>query len=96
MSGYGCVGISTGVPNDAYSFSGGWHKASKLILCAVMLRGRHRGLPVAIDRAVRLPGGVEKELGREEEEDAELRRSMSIRRLSFGPGVGRAAKLSAK
>jgi Trk-type K+ transport system membrane component len=55
VSGYGCVGISTGLPNQAYSFSGGWHKASKLILCAVMLRGRHRGLPVALDRAVRLP-----------------------------------------
>ena len=26
-----------------------------MILCAVMLRGRHRGLPVALDRAVRLP-----------------------------------------
>lgn len=56
VSGYGCVGISTGLPDQAYSFSGGWHKASKLILCAVMLRGRHRGLPVALDRAVRLPG----------------------------------------
>lgn len=28
---------------------------SKLILCAVMLRGRHRGLPDAIDRSVLLP-----------------------------------------
>ena len=28
---------------------------SKLIVCAVMLRGRHRGLPVALDRAVLLP-----------------------------------------
>jgi Trk-type K+ transport system membrane component len=85
VSGYGCVGISTGLPNEAYSFSGGWHKASKLILCAVMLRGRHRGLPVALDRAVRLPKGVEHELGREEEEDAVLRKSMSIRRMSFAP-----------
>ena len=56
VSGYGCVGISTGLPNEDYSFSGGWHVASKLIFCAVMLRGRHRGLPVALDRAVRLPG----------------------------------------
>ncbi|TVY39003.1 High-affinity potassium transport protein [Lachnellula subtilissima] len=57
VSAYGCVGISPGLPTQAYSFSGGWHKASKLILCAVMIRGRHRGLPVALDRAVRLPGG---------------------------------------
>ncbi|MCJ1309621.1 hypothetical protein MMC25_003281 [Agyrium rufum] len=26
VSGYGCVGISVGLPNVAYSFCGGWHK----------------------------------------------------------------------
>ena len=31
------------------------HTLSKLVVCAVMLRGRHRGLPVALDRAVLLP-----------------------------------------
>ena len=31
------------------------HTVSKLIICAVMLRGRHRGLPVAVDRAIMLP-----------------------------------------
>jgi Trk-type K+ transport system membrane component len=77
VSGYGCVGISTGLPNEAYSFSGGWKAASKLVLCGVMLRGRHRGLPVSLDRAVRLPGG-EQEEAVEEEENA--RRSMSVRR----------------
>ena len=56
VSGYGCVGISVGIPWENYSFSGTWHKGSKLILCFVMLRGRHRGLPVAIDKAVLLPG----------------------------------------
>jgi Trk-type K+ transport system membrane component len=74
VSGYGCVGISTGLPNESYSFSGGWHVTSKLILCAVMLRGRHRGLPVAIDRAVLLPEGS---LAAKEEEDHELRRAMT-------------------
>ncbi|CZT05718.1 related to potassium transport protein TRK1, high-affinity [Rhynchosporium graminicola] len=61
MSGYGCVGISTGMKGEAYSFSGGWSKASKVVLCGVMLRGRHRGLPVKMDRAVRLPGWDEDE-----------------------------------
>lgn len=70
VSAYGCVGISTGLPNEAYSFSGGWHIASKLILVAVMIRGRHRGLPVAIDRAVLLPG----EMGQTEEEDWQIQR----------------------
>jgi Trk-type K+ transport system membrane component len=79
VSGYGCVGISTGLPNAAYSFSGGWHKTSKLILCAVMLRGRHRGLPVALDRAVRLPGAGGEKLGEQEEEDRIVRsRTRSI------------------
>jgi Trk-type K+ transport system membrane component len=41
VSAYGCVGISVGVPWDAYSFCGSWSTLSKLILCAVMLRGRH-------------------------------------------------------
>lgn len=67
VSAYGCVGVSTGVPWAAYSFSGAWHTLSKLILCAVMLRGRHRGLPVAIDKAILLP---DKTLAWAEEEDA--------------------------
>ncbi|KAK5130859.1 hypothetical protein LTR08_001631 [Meristemomyces frigidus] len=57
VSGYGCVGISVGLPGADYSFCGAWHGGSKLVLAAVMLRGRHRGLPVAIDKAVLLPGG---------------------------------------
>nr|XP_018267116.1 potassium ion transporter [Kwoniella dejecticola CBS 10117]OBR89274.1 potassium ion transporter [Kwoniella dejecticola CBS 10117] len=55
VSAYGTVGLSLGVPDDNYSFSGGFRKLSKLIMVVVMLRGRHRGLPVAIDRAVMLP-----------------------------------------
>ena len=75
VSAYGCVGISVGIPNAAYSFCGAWHKGSKLILCAVMLRGRHRGLPVAIDRAILLPG---EHLARAEDEDAKIRRERSM------------------
>lgn len=77
VSAYGCVGISVGVPHDAYSFSGGLHTLSKLVLCAVMIRGRHRGLPVAIDKAVLLPGeGVDEA----EEEDGEIRMERTISR----------------
>ncbi|KAI0473571.1 TrkH-domain-containing protein [Xylariaceae sp. FL0804] len=79
VSAYGTVGISIGLPNVAYSFSGGWYPGSKLVLCAVMLRGRHRGLPVALDRAVRLPGD---DMHKVEEEDHLIRRSMSVRRPS--------------
>ncbi len=80
VSAYGCVGISVGLPTAAYSFSGGWHGGSKLVLCLVMLRGRHRGLPVALDRAVRFPG---EQLHRDEEEDYRIRRSMTSRRMSI-------------
>lgn len=56
VSAYGTVGLSLGVPYDSYSFCGAWKKLSKLILITVMLRGRHRILPLAIDRAVLVPG----------------------------------------
>lgn len=56
VSAYGTIGLTLGLPNDDYSFSGAWHVLSKLILVLVMLRGRHRILPMAVDRAVLLPG----------------------------------------
>jgi len=55
ISAYGTVGLSFGTPGQNYSLSGALHPLSKIILCMVMIRGRHRGLPVAIDRAVLLP-----------------------------------------
>jgi Trk-type K+ transport system membrane component len=77
ISAYGCVGISTGLPDQMYSFSGGWHVVSKLVLCAVMIRGRHRGLPVAIDKAILLPG---EHLAAAEEEDAQIRIQRTLSR----------------
>ncbi|KAJ5948297.1 hypothetical protein N7466_001312 [Penicillium verhagenii] len=71
VSAYGCVGVSVGYPGKNYSFCGAWHPISKLILAAVALRGRHRGLPVAIDKAIMLPT---ESLAWAEEEDAALRR----------------------
>ncbi|KAJ5779970.1 hypothetical protein N7457_005130 [Penicillium paradoxum] len=71
VSAYGCVGVSLGFPGKNYSFCGAWHTISKLILAAVCLRGRHRGLPVAIDKAIMLPS---ESLAWAEEEDAALRR----------------------
>ncbi|KAF7547451.1 hypothetical protein G7Z17_g7721 [Cylindrodendrum hubeiense] len=79
VSAYGCVGLSVGLPGANYSFSGGMHAGSKVILCIVMLRGRHRGLPVALDKAVRLPRDT---LHKEEEEDSRLRRTMTMNRIA--------------
>ncbi|WFD32609.1 hypothetical protein MSPP1_003657 [Malassezia sp. CBS 17886] len=55
VSGYGTVGLSIGslVRNTAQA--GDYTVISKLVMISVMMRGRHRGLPVALDRAVVLP-----------------------------------------
>ncbi|ORY31209.1 cation transport protein-domain-containing protein [Naematelia encephala] len=76
VSAYGTVGLSLGVGNDNYSLSGSFRKLSKLVVCVVMLRGRHRGLPVAIDRAVMLP----RDFTAQEEEEFEEERSRRMSR----------------
>ncbi|WWC68336.1 uncharacterized protein I206_102261 [Kwoniella pini CBS 10737] len=54
-SAYSVIGLSLGTPNNNFSFVGELGYASKIVIILVMLRGRHRGLPVAIDRAILLP-----------------------------------------
>ncbi|KAK4687581.1 Trk/Ktr/HKT type cation transporter, partial [Tremellales sp. Uapishka_1] len=54
-SGYGTVGLSYGNPYNTSSLSASFRKISKLIMILLMLRGRHRGLPLAIDRASMFP-----------------------------------------
>ncbi|GAA5992419.1 hypothetical protein JCM11641_002901 [Rhodosporidiobolus odoratus] len=60
VSAYGTVGLSLGNSRTNTSLSGVLSTLSKLIVIAVMIRGRHRGLPIAIDRAVLLPSDLEK------------------------------------
>lgn len=57
VSAYGNVGLSLGYPTVLTSLSGQFRPFSKVVVCAMMVRGRHRGLPYALDRAVKLPGG---------------------------------------
>jgi len=84
VSGYGTVGLSLGVPYDNFSFSGALRPLSKLIICAVMLRGRHRGLPVAIDRAVMLPFEFDSafEKGSFDQDETDDRASVSANRTA--------------
>jgi hypothetical protein len=42
-----------------YSLCGSFHPGSKLVLACVMIRGRHRGLPIAIDRSILLPSDLD-------------------------------------
>ncbi|KAI9275776.1 cation transport protein-domain-containing protein [Phascolomyces articulosus] len=55
VSAFGNAGSSTGYPGVTTSQSGNYHTLSKLVLIILMYRGRHRGLPSAIDHAVLLP-----------------------------------------
>ncbi|KAK0609306.1 Potassium transport protein 1 [Lasiodiplodia hormozganensis] len=58
VSAYGNVGLSLGYPTVLTSLSGEFTTFSKLVICAMMIRGRHRGLPYSLDRAIVLPSDV--------------------------------------
>lgn len=55
ISAYGTVGLSMGVPNVNASLCSQFSVVGKLIIIAMQVRGRHRGLPYGLDRAVLLP-----------------------------------------
>lgn len=55
VSAYGTVGLSLGYPTNDASFSAEFGVISKLVIIAMQIRGRHRGLPYGLDRAVLLP-----------------------------------------
>ena len=80
VSAYGTVGLSQGYPGTNASFSAQFKPLSKLIVIALQIRGRHRGLPYALDRAILLPS---ESLHRTEEEVAAKR----ARRSSVPPGA---------
>lgn len=81
VSGYTNIGLSVGLPGQSYSFAGGWYAGSKLVMVAMMIRGRHRGLPVALDHAVKLH--KPRDDGKKQDEDAEIRRSIGRNRASI-------------
>lgn len=55
VSAYGTVGLSLGYPTINASFSGKFGVIGKLVIIAMQIRGRHRGLPYELDRAILLP-----------------------------------------
>jgi len=55
VSAYGTVGLSLGYPTINASLSAEFGVIGKLIIIAMQIRGRHRGLPYELDRAVLLP-----------------------------------------
>ncbi|UKZ51915.1 hypothetical protein TrVGV298_005680 [Trichoderma virens] len=85
VSAYGTVGLSMGVPNVNASLCSQFSVVGKLIIVAMQIRGRHRGLPYGLDRAVILPS--EARLKREQEEsEAALARTNTA--VSTGATTG--------
>ncbi|KAI1110015.1 cation transport protein-domain-containing protein [Nemania sp. NC0429] len=82
VSAYGTVGMSLGYPNTNASLCAQFSVLGKLIIIAMMIRGRHRGLPYGLDRAILLPS---EDLNRKEAEDAELRLQRRQSGLSVAP-----------
>ncbi|KAH7110050.1 cation transport protein-domain-containing protein [Dactylonectria estremocensis] len=54
-SAYGNVGLSLGYPTVSTSLCGMFGTFGKVVICFMMIRGRHRGLPYTLDRAIMLP-----------------------------------------
>ncbi len=79
VSAYGTVGLSLGFPTINASFSAEFKVISKLVIIAMQVRGRHRGLPYELDRAVLLPS--EK---LQQKEAGEAERMLQRRRSSLG------------
>jgi len=79
VSAYGTVGLSLGYPTINASFSAEFKTLAKLVIIAMQVRGRHRGLPYELDRAVLLPS--EK---LQAKEAGEGQRMLQRRRSSIG------------
>ena len=91
VSAYGTVGLSLGYPDFNTSFSGRFGVLSKLVIIAMQIRGRHRGLPYELDRAILLPS---ESLHQKEDADAAKRmlqrRSSNLSQLEMSPTTGSA------
>ena len=78
VSAYGTVGLSLGYPTINASFSAEFHVLSKLVIIAMQIRGRHRGLPYELDRAILLPSESLQEKEMKEEQRILARRRSSV------------------
>ncbi|EXJ69963.1 uncharacterized protein A1O5_07036 [Cladophialophora psammophila CBS 110553] len=82
VSAYGTVGLSLGYPTINASFSAEFHTLSKLVIIAMQIRGRHRGLPYELDRAILLPS--ESLQAKEAKEAERVMSRVQRRRSSLG------------
>jgi Trk-type K+ transport system membrane component len=87
VSAFGCVGASLGGSIPGTSQSVDYRTLSKLVLIILMYRGRHRGLPAAIDHAVLLPS-EQLNWSNTDDERQQLRRCPSCITTATGNGPG--------
>jgi hypothetical protein len=92
VSAYGTVGLSLGYKEGNASLSAQFSVVGKLVIIAMMIRGRHRGLPYGLDRAILLPS---ESLNAKEAADADARaaRQQTAGAVAGGP-QGRIASAS--
>ncbi|KAL4867106.1 hypothetical protein BDV12DRAFT_171966 [Aspergillus spectabilis] len=86
VSAYGTVGLSLGYPGVNASFVSQFRVISTLVIIAMQIRGRHRGLPYSLDRAILLPS---ESLQQKEIVDAERRMRRRASNLSQIGSLGR-------
>lgn len=86
VSAYGTVGLSLGYPGINASFCAEFKVLSKLVIIAMQIRGRHRGLPYALDRAILLPS---ESLHKKENADATMRarRNSNLSEMAIAEGL---------
>ncbi|KAG9244703.1 cation transport protein-domain-containing protein [Calycina marina] len=82
VSAYGTVGLSLGYTGFDTSLSGQFSTISKLVIIAMQIRGRHRGLPFELDRAILLPSEHLQQQEIDEARNLALRRSNTMLGMS--------------
>ena len=82
VSAYGTVGMSLGYANGDESLSSQFSVIGKLVIMAMVIRGRHRGLPYGLDRAILLPS---ESLNATEAADAMARHPSHTSAMTGGP-----------
>ncbi|KAL2259329.1 hypothetical protein VTK26DRAFT_7046 [Humicola hyalothermophila] len=83
VSAYGTVGMSLGHPSVNASLCSKFSVIGKLVIVAMVIRGRHRGLPYGLDRAILLPS---ESLNATEAADADARMARLMSRTSAATG----------
>lgn len=98
VSAYGTVGLSMGAAGVNASLCSQFSVVGKLVIIALQIRGRHRGLPYGLDKAVLLPSEARFKKEAEEAEAALARMSTAPTAITTGlqrlPSVARGRTMS--